>query len=164
MDSRSSAGRMPTRLSMRAWAIEPSMSYAASRRSKTTDAVKLFTRSVTGSSKRPDHTLAFGLPPSLDDMRPARIEEASGSGRSVRKNGQYKSKRLYERFTRLPQSRHIAAHPDSREPRCDRRGHRAGADARRRLERAPRKLCDRAAGADRDAACTRRIEPVPAPP
>ncbi|MNC85415.1 hypothetical protein D3C83_10120 [compost metagenome] len=60
-----------TARSMRAWAIEASMSNSASRRSKETEAVKRCTSSVAGSLKRPDHGWFLLL--SLADMRPVRI-------------------------------------------------------------------------------------------
>src|SRR5215471_7971519 len=54
MEARSVAESTPTANSIRACASEPAISTAASRRSKSTDAVNRFTRSATGSAKRPD--------------------------------------------------------------------------------------------------------------
>ena len=53
---------MPQALSIRAWASEPAMSASAIRWSKSTEAVKRLTRSVTGSEKRPDQPPVAGAP------------------------------------------------------------------------------------------------------
>ena len=58
--ARSAPVSTPTADSMRAWASDPAISTAASRRSKSTDAVKRLTRSATGSLKRPDQPPAAG--------------------------------------------------------------------------------------------------------
>ncbi len=58
MAARSAADNTPTAASIRACASEPAMSAAASRRSKSTEAVNRLTASATGSAKRPDQPCA----------------------------------------------------------------------------------------------------------
>ena len=71
--------RMPHACSMRACASEPVDVERARRLSKATEAVKRFTRSLTGSSKRPDQSCAGRRRLVTGRHRPCRIEPAQYS-------------------------------------------------------------------------------------